>query len=69
LTLGSDYPVGEADPVGFVTRCSDIGNAEKRMILSGKAAELFGIVGQKCLTFKEKGVPPEKIARNFNRLV
>jgi hypothetical protein len=39
------------------------------MILSGKAAELFGIVGQKCLTFKEKGVPPEKIARNFNRLV
>jgi hypothetical protein len=37
LTLGSDYPVGKADPVGFVTRCSDISNAEKRMILSGSA--------------------------------
>ena len=42
LVLGSDYPVGEPDPVGFVSRCSDIGDAEKRMILGGKAAELVG---------------------------
>ncbi len=45
LVLGSDYPVGEADPVGFVSRCPDIGDAEKRMILGGKAAELLGGLG------------------------
>ena len=42
LVLGSDYPVGEPDPIGFVSRCADIGDAEKRMILGGKAAELVG---------------------------
>ena len=42
LVLGSDYPVGESDPVGFVSRCPDIGDVEKRMILGGKAAELIG---------------------------
>ena len=42
LVLGSDYPVGEADPVGFVSRCPDIGDVEKRMILGGRAAELIG---------------------------
>jgi len=42
LVLGSDYPVGEPDPIGFVSRCPDIGDAEKRMILGGKAAELVG---------------------------
>jgi aminocarboxymuconate-semialdehyde decarboxylase len=42
LVLGSDYPVGETDPVGFVSRCPDLGEAEKRMILGGKAAELVG---------------------------
>ena len=42
LVLGSDYPVGESDPVGFIRRCPDIEDAEKRMILGGKAAELIG---------------------------
>lgn len=42
LVLGSDYPVGEPDPVGFVSRCPDIRDVEKRMILGGKAAELIG---------------------------
>jgi aminocarboxymuconate-semialdehyde decarboxylase len=42
LVLGSDYPVGEPDPVVFVSQCPDIGDAEKRMILGGKAAELVG---------------------------
>jgi aminocarboxymuconate-semialdehyde decarboxylase len=42
LVLGSDYPVGETDPVGFVGRCSDLGDEEKHMILGGKAAELVG---------------------------
>jgi aminocarboxymuconate-semialdehyde decarboxylase len=42
LVLGSDYPVGEPDPVGFVSQCTDIGDVEKRMILGGKAAELIG---------------------------
>jgi len=43
LTLGSDYPVGEADPVNFVKNCPDINDAEKRMILGGNAAELLGM--------------------------
>lgn len=43
LVLGSDCPVGEADPLGFVNRCGRIGAAEKRMILGGKAAELIDI--------------------------
>ena len=43
LVLGSDYPIGEADPIGFINRCPDISDAEKRMILGGKAAELLGM--------------------------
>lgn len=43
LVLGSDYPVGEGDPLGFVMRCANIGKAEKRMILGGKAAELLSL--------------------------
>jgi len=45
LTLGSDYPVGEADPVNFVRNCPDISDAEKRMILGGNAAGLLGMAG------------------------
>ena len=33
LLLGSDWPIGEADPVGFVNRCPDIDDAEKCLLL------------------------------------
>lgn len=44
LLLGSDWPIGEADPVGFINRCPDIGDAEKRMIAGGRVLELLGAV-------------------------
>jgi aminocarboxymuconate-semialdehyde decarboxylase len=37
LTLGSDYAVGEIDPVGFIKRCPDLSESEKRMILGETA--------------------------------
>jgi aminocarboxymuconate-semialdehyde decarboxylase len=43
LLLGADWPIGEADPVGFVNRCPDIDDAEKRMITGGRVAELIGV--------------------------
>ena len=42
LTLGSDYAIGETDPVGFITRCSDLSDGQKRMVLGGTAAALLG---------------------------
>jgi aminocarboxymuconate-semialdehyde decarboxylase len=45
LLLGSDWPIGEADPVGFVNRCSNISDAEKRMITGGRVLELVGAAG------------------------
>jgi hypothetical protein len=33
----------KADPVGFVNRCPDIDDAEKRMITGGRVAELIGV--------------------------
>jgi aminocarboxymuconate-semialdehyde decarboxylase len=43
LLLGSDWPIGEADPVGFVNRCPEIDEAGKRMINGGRVAELIGL--------------------------
>jgi len=43
LLLGSDWPIGEADPVGFVSRCDDIDDTAKRMITGGRLAELIGV--------------------------
>jgi aminocarboxymuconate-semialdehyde decarboxylase len=45
LVLGSDYPVGETDPVGFIERCPALSAAEKRMVLGGNARTLLGIGG------------------------
>lgn len=39
LVLGSDWPIGDADPVGFVQRCPDIPNAEKQLILGERVIE------------------------------
>jgi aminocarboxymuconate-semialdehyde decarboxylase len=41
LTLGSDYAVGDSDPVGFINRCAELSEGEKRMVLGGTAAGLL----------------------------
>lgn len=41
LTLGSDYSVGETDPVGFVRRCAELSEREKRMVLGETAQRLL----------------------------
>lgn len=43
LVLGSDYPVGETDPVGFVQRVRNLSSADKEAILGGNAARLLGL--------------------------
>jgi aminocarboxymuconate-semialdehyde decarboxylase len=42
LVMGSDYPVGEKDPVGFVAQCG-VSAAELEMICGGNAARLLGL--------------------------
>ena len=41
--MGSDYPVGEADPVGFVRGAKGLSAADKARILSGNAAKMLGL--------------------------
>ena len=43
IVMGSDYPVGEADPIGFVERCPGISAAEIAMITGGNAAKILGL--------------------------
>lgn len=43
IILGSDYPVGEADPVGFVRRSRKISPADKEKIIWKNAAQLLKI--------------------------
>jgi aminocarboxymuconate-semialdehyde decarboxylase len=43
LLMGSDWPVGEADPRGFVDRCPELDDAGRRAILGGTAARLLGL--------------------------
>ena len=43
LLLGSDWPIGDADPVGFVDRCPIVDESAKRMMKGGRALELVGI--------------------------
>jgi aminocarboxymuconate-semialdehyde decarboxylase len=43
IVMGSDYPVGEADPVGFLERTAGITDAEIDMIAGGTAAKLLGL--------------------------
>ncbi len=43
LVLGSDWPIGEANPIGFVDGCTAIGEADKAMIKGGRVAELVGL--------------------------
>jgi predicted TIM-barrel fold metal-dependent hydrolase len=43
LVMGSDYPVGEIDPVGFIEKCPGISKAEATMMTGGTAARLLGL--------------------------
>jgi aminocarboxymuconate-semialdehyde decarboxylase len=43
LVMGSDYPVGEADPVGFITTAPGLSAADKAAILGKNAAMLLGL--------------------------
>jgi aminocarboxymuconate-semialdehyde decarboxylase len=43
IVMGSDYPVGESDPIAFVESCPGISKAEAAMITSGTAAGLLGL--------------------------
>jgi aminocarboxymuconate-semialdehyde decarboxylase len=43
IVMGSDYPVGEVDPIGFVERCPGISRAEIDAIVGGNAAMILGL--------------------------
>ena len=43
IVLGSDYPVGEKDPVGFIRQCKNVSPAELEMITAGTPAKLLGL--------------------------
>jgi aminocarboxymuconate-semialdehyde decarboxylase len=43
LIMGSDYPVGDLDPVGFVERERSIGDSVRKGILGGTASKLLKI--------------------------
>ncbi|HUB76708.1 MAG TPA: amidohydrolase family protein [Solirubrobacteraceae bacterium] len=43
LVMGSDYPVGEADPVGFVERCDRLDDDARAAVLGTTAAGLLGL--------------------------
>jgi aminocarboxymuconate-semialdehyde decarboxylase len=41
LLMGSDWPVGETDPIGFVERCPGLSEDGRAAILGGTAASLL----------------------------
>ncbi|MGP0090021.1 MAG: amidohydrolase family protein [Xanthobacteraceae bacterium] len=43
LVMGSDYPVGEADPVDFIENCPGVFKADAAMMTGGTAAKLLGL--------------------------
>jgi aminocarboxymuconate-semialdehyde decarboxylase len=43
LVMGSDYPVGETDPVGFVSRCPALAPSDVECIVGGTLAGLLGV--------------------------
>jgi aminocarboxymuconate-semialdehyde decarboxylase len=43
IVMGSDYPVGETDPVGFVSRCPSLDAAGVEGVLGGTVAGLLGL--------------------------
>jgi aminocarboxymuconate-semialdehyde decarboxylase len=43
LLLGADWPIGETDPLGFVDRCTEASEPEKRSIKGARAIELVSV--------------------------
>jgi aminocarboxymuconate-semialdehyde decarboxylase len=43
ILMGSDYPVGDPDPVGFVERCPSLSAGEAELVVGGTVAELLGL--------------------------
>ena len=43
LVMGSDYPVGEADPIGFIERCEALSASDRDAVLGATAAELLAL--------------------------
>ncbi len=43
LVMGSDYAVGDPDPIGLVKAATNIGEAEFRLVTGGTAARLLGL--------------------------
>jgi aminocarboxymuconate-semialdehyde decarboxylase len=43
IVMGSDYPVGDPDPVGFVERCPSLSTDEAELVVGGTVAELLGL--------------------------
>jgi len=43
LVMGSDYPVGDADPKGFVQKCPTLSQEQAGMIMGGTAANLLAL--------------------------
>ncbi len=43
VILGSDFPVGEDEPVAFVNKCTRLSEADKEKIIWGNAAALFRV--------------------------
>ena len=41
VVMGSDYPVGEWDPIGFIQQCPGISETDAAMIAGGTAARLL----------------------------
>lgn len=43
VVMGSDYPVGETDPLGFVDCIAGLSKVERDRIKGGSAAGLLGL--------------------------
>jgi aminocarboxymuconate-semialdehyde decarboxylase len=46
VVMGSDYPVGESDLIGFIENCPGISKTDAAMITGGTAARLLGLFSQ-----------------------
>jgi aminocarboxymuconate-semialdehyde decarboxylase len=43
LVMGSDYPVGDPDPIGFIDRCERLSPEQAQQVKGGTAASLLGL--------------------------
>lgn len=43
LVMGSDYPVGDADPIGFIQKCPGVSSEDVATLTGGTAAKLLGL--------------------------